>query len=1202
MLRSIAAFEFRYQARSPLCIAAAAVLFVAAFVDMSVAKLITVGGGNVLSNSPHVIIVSHLAVSLVFLFVGAAFVSNVIVRDDQTGFGPLVRTTRITKFDYLFGRFIGAFAVGAVIMAAATLGQWLGTLMPFADPSTLGPNRIAGFAYGDGLFALPNAWIIASILFAFATLTRSTAGTFIGVISFLFVYLFSQGLMQGQPQLLTFRVLADPLGMSAYMASSRYFTAAQLNAGAVPVTSLMLLGRLLWIGLSVALLALTYKRFSFAERRLSKRGLRRARRRATMDAPSRVAPAVASPPLPEPRFDRRTAVAQFAARAAMEARSILRSPAFAILLAIAFLFTLPALLTASGWYGVAVYPLTSVSVPIIDAGFHTVLLIIATFYGGELVWRDRERHVHEIVDATPLAAWTLMLPKMLGLAFALISTLLVGMAAGLLVQALEGGVSPAPGEYLRWYLVPGAVDAILIAVLAVFVQALSPGKYVGWGVMALYLLLQLFGPSLGLEHPLFVYGSVPAVPLSDMAGVGVFWKAAWWFRLFWASVAALLLVAVQLLWPRGTETRLKPRLRDMPARATRTMRITAFAASALAALGGGWIVYNTLVLNHFRTAADEQRYLADYEKRFLRYAELPQPVVRHVELDVTLHPRRLRAEVRGRYRLVNETGAPIRQVHVRLMNRDLDLLDLRLPGARLERDDTTFGYRIYRLDVPMQPGEARMLTFRTRRQPQGFRAVADGSGLAPNGTDLDTLALTPRIGMSDVGLLDDPAVRREYGLPRKPPFPRLEDRAATMRLPGGDVSWTTADITVSTDADQTPVAPGRPVSDRIVNGRRVACFVSDTPIKNYFSIQSARYAVRRRSDHGVDYAIYFHPAHRWNVDRMLTAMQASIAYYREAFGPYQFDQARIVETPAYREGGQAFANTVPVGETAGFAMDLRDPDALDMASLLTAHELSHQWWGHQVVGARMQGAGLLSETLAQYSALMVMRRLHGEDGIRRFLQFQLDRYLSGRRTQVLAETPLVRVEVGQQYIAYGKGALAMYLLQARLGEDAVNRALRRFVARYRFTVAPYPRSLDLVALLREEARTPQDQALITDLFERITLYDLKVQAPVAVKRADGRWDVTVRVEATKRQANAAGEEREAALDDFIDIGLFTAEPGAAAFGSNDVLLMQRRPVRSGTQVFRFVTAKPPAYAGVDPYNLYIDRNSADNVEAVTVRP
>ncbi len=462
MLARIAAFEFRYQLKSPLFVAAAAILFAAAFVDMAVIKLATSGGGNVLYNSPHAIIMSHLLASLVFLFLGAAFVSNGVVRDDQTGFGPIIRSTRIGKADYLLGRFLGAFAVGALVMAAVPLGAWTGTLMPFADQEMLGPNRLSAFAYGYGLFALPNALIVSSILFALATATRSTAGTFLGVVGLLFLYLFSQRLMENQPQLTSFRVLADPLGMSAYLAASRYYTAAELNAGAIPVTRLMLLSRLLWVGASIALLALTCSRFRFSERGLSRRRQRKLARQAAMDAPASAASQGAHfTRLAEPRFDGRAARAQFAARAAMEARTIFRSPAFLILLVIAFAFTLPSLLTASGMFGMPLYPLPSVSVPTIQATFGTILIIIAAYYGGELVWRERERKTDEIIDATPLPAWALMLPKLLGLALVLFATLLTGMAAGILAQLLQGGADLAPGQYLLWYLLPGGLDALL---------------------------------------------------------------------------------------------------------------------------------------------------------------------------------------------------------------------------------------------------------------------------------------------------------------------------------------------------------------------------------------------------------------------------------------------------------------------------------------------------------------------------------------------------------------------------------------------------------------------------------------------------------------------------------------------------------------------------------------------------------------------
>jgi ABC-2 type transport system permease protein len=44
-----------------------------------------------------------------------------------------------------------------------------------------------------------------------------------------------------------------------------------------------------------------------------------------------------------------------------------------------------------------------------------------------------------------------------------------------------------------------------------------------------------------------------------------------------------------------------------------------------------------------------------------------------------------------------------------------------------------------------------------------------------------------------------------------------------------------------------------------------------------------------------------------------------------------------------------------------------------------------------------------------------------------------------------------------------------------------------------------------------------------------------------------------------------------------------------------VVLLERRPIRTGRQVLRFVTDRKPTHAGIDPYNFYINRNSADKV-------
>jgi hypothetical protein len=173
----------------------------------------------------------------------------------------------------------------------------------------------------------------------------------------------------------------------------------------------------------------------------------------------------------------------------------------------------------------------------------------------------------------------------------------------------------------------------------------------------------------------------------------------------------------------------------------------------------------------------------------------------------------------------------------------------------------------------------------------------------------------------------------------------------------------------------------------------------------------------------------------------------------------------------------------------------------------------------------------------------------------------------------------------------------MYLLRERMGEAKVNAALRSLLKQYAFRGPPYPRSQDLVNALRAEAGAdPVQQQLITDLFEKITLYDLTTQRARAMKRPDGRWDVVLTISAKKAYADGKGKETPVAIapGELFDVGVFAAEPGKAGFGHKDVLDFRTVPLRSGVQTVTITVDKPPKWAGVDPYNKEIDRNSDDN--------
>ena len=1194
MFGKIARFELRYQLRNPVFWVVAILFFLLTFGSVTIQQVQIGGGGNIHKNAPQAIAQTSLILSLFYMFVTTAFVANVIVRDDESGFGPMVKSTRVSKFDYLIARFLGAFLVAAISFLVVPLAIWFGSLMPWVDPETLGPNHWAAYLFGYFALALPNLLLTSAIFFAVATMTRSMMYSYVGVVVFLVGYIVFNAVIRSRPELRDLVGYIEPFGIGAYGSIARYWTASEGNSLVPAFSGVILWNRLIWFGVSLLALTLAYFRFSFAERGISRR--RAARQARREDKLAAVTPTLVDR-LPAAR-PASAGFAQLRARCAFEMRMVFRSPAFFILIALGVANSVAGLLLSNQLYGTPALPLTFTVIGTLQGAFSLFVIIITIYYSGELVWRDRERKFHEIIDATALPNWAYMVPKTLAVTGVLFCTLLAAMLTGIVIQLIRGVGNIELGQYIAWYLVPQTIDAVILAVLAVFVQALSPNKYVGWAIMVVYLVASITLSNIGFEHPLYNYGGTGGEQLSDMNGNQIGGAVGWWLRLYWGAFALVLATLAHLLWRRGTETRLKPRLARLPRRlASRAGALMAVALLVFVATGG-FLYWNMNVLNTYRTQDDRDLMRATYEKKYLKYEKVLQPSTTDITLNVALYPADRRAETSGTYRFVNDTGAPLSDLHVRLTDYDTRIVALDVPGTRLAMNDAALNYRIYHFTTPLAPGATGTLTFKTERWQRGMRANGDDTQLVGNGTFLNNNDLTPQIGMSRDGLLGDPVKRRKYGLPSELRPAKLEDVSAQRRNYVGDADWVHSDITISTSADQVPIAPGRKVSDTVAGGRRTAHFVSGpAPILAFFSMQSARYAEKSMMADGVKLSVYYDAKHRDNVDRMLAAMKLSLAYYRANFGPYQFDYARIVEFPGYANFAQSFAGTIPYSEGLGFIADTRDPDKIDYITYVTAHELGHQYWAHQVISADMQGGTIMVETMAQYSALMVMKHLYGEDKIRRFLKYELDSYLRARGGERIEELPLDRVE-NQPYIHYRKGAVVMYLLQDRLGEDRVNHMLAQLLDKYRFKSQPYVRSLDLVNGFLSLARTPGERELVLDLLDRITIYDLKAKTATVRKLPDGTFETTLTADAAKFYASGTGVEKAAPLVDDIDIGLFDQRPGLGAFAAKDVISMQRVAVKSGVQTIRVISARKPAFAGIDPYNKYIDRNSDDNVVPV----
>jgi aminopeptidase N len=1190
MLASIARFEWRYQLKSPVFWVGFLLFFLLTFGATTVDTIQIGSRGNVNVNAPFAIVQTMGIMGVFGIFVLVAMVAGTVIRDDETGFAPILRSTRLTKGAYLVGRFGGSIAAALLVMASVPLAIAIGSAMPWQDAEKIGAFVPWHYVYALFVFGLPTLLIMGAAFFALATVTRSLMWTYIGAVAMLVFFSVSRVWLRDL-QHDTLSALMDPFGLSALGSVTKYWTAADRNTLLPPLTGVLLYNRLLWIGVAAALFALAWRLFHFEVRS----------RKAKTPPPAAEEAVVARaagvlPRLPMPRADLATAWTQLFALARFDMAYVFRSPAFFVMLFIGVINAGFSAWFVGEWYGSDSYPVTRLIVQALSGAFTIMPIIIAIYYGGELVWRDRDRRMHEIVDATAAPDWTHLLPKIVAITLVLAASSMAAVLTGMGIQLLKGYLHFQFASYLLWFALPTLITALLLAVLSVFVQVLVPQKFIGWGVMLVYIVASVALGSAGFEHNLYSYGSYPGVPLSDMNGMARFWIGAAWFQFYWGAFALILAVCAFGLWRRGTATALRPRLAAFPRR-MRGGALALLTVGVFAWVGSGvFIFYNTNVLNTYRTQPDQEKELADAEKQFLQYETMVLPRIVGATLDVQLFPQETRAVTTGSYRIVNRSDGPIDHVHLNWGIR-LRMDRLAIDGGVLEKEYTEFPYRIYRLEPAMQPGETREVRFTTTLEERGFPNSRPLTRIVDNGSFIDNSEITPNIGVSRDAFLKDRAKRRKYGLPSDLRPPKLEDDSGRVRnLFSAASDWVDADITVTTDADQTPIAPGYTLSDTVADGRRTVHFKPDAPINNFFSIQSARYAIKRDKAGDIDLAVYYLPGHEYNVDRILAAMKLSLAMFGERFSPYQFRQARILEFPSYATFAQSFANTIPYSEDIGFLTKLGDPEKIDVATYVTAHEIAHQWWGHQLVPSDQQGATMLVESFAQYSALLVMEKMYGKEQMRKFLKYELDRYLRRRGGEVVEELPLARVE-NQPYIHYQKGSLAMYWLKEVIGEEKVDRALAKMLAAHAFKAAPYPNTLDFLKILRAEAG-PEHDALITDLFEKITLLDVKATNAKAVKRADGKYAVTFDVTAKKLYADGKGQETEAPLDEPFDIGVFSAEPGRPGYTAAAVQAFERRRVRTGVQSVEIVVDQMPKFVGVDPYNKRIDRNSEDNLTKV----
>jgi ABC-2 type transport system permease protein len=1177
--------------------------------------------GKVLLNGPWANSLNDFYSCLFGVIIIAAIFGTSILRDFQRDTYQILFTKPISKFAYLGGRWAGSFVVTVFCFSGMLIGSFLGTFAPWADHARVGANQLSWYLQPFLSIVVVQIFFMGSLFFMVGALTRKIFIVYLQGVAFFMLYVIGVTVFSATRSLEHFwSGILDPVGLILLDNVSRYWTVIEKNTLLLPwdfsgnSPGVFLYNRGLWTMVGLLTLGCLWAFFPMSIETLTARaqGKRAAKARLQEAEEERPVRSLVAGRLPRVHqmFGAATSFAQYLSLTQLRVATIFREIPFWALVALLIAFGVNNGYFAGRVGGENVWPVTYLMLQAVEGSATLFLYIVAALYAAELVWRERDNHFEGIHDALPMSESTDWLSKFTAIALVEIVLLALAMLIGIVMQTIAGYYNYELLQYLKELYVVTFPQVLALALFALFVQTMVSNKFVGHGIVIGMFVLQPILFNFGWENTLYLPGATPPYTYSDMNGYGHFVPALFWSIAYWFAIFALLAVVSIAYTRRGAEDSLGARTHLALRRAPGLIPAAAFFL--LCAFGAGaWYYYNAHVLNEYLTAKDRRDIQAGYERDYKKYELFLQPKVTAVDATINIYPERRSFDGTGRFTLQNKSNQPISQIHITDQQQSVSQVQFDRPFHLVSRAPRDL-YSIYALDRPLAPGEVLTLTFSVDHTTRGFRDGNELPEFAYNGTFFDS-GYFPQIGYNQGFEIDDPRRRREEKLPAlEEMVPRGEPVHSRINLFTTNSDWITYHTVVSTSGDQVAIAPGYLVKSWEHDGRHYYEYsMGSTHILDFFAYLSGSYTTRNEKysgPHGpVNLEVYYNPSHTYDIDGMLAASRAGLDYYQARFSPYQFTQYRIMEFPRYRTFAQSFPNTVPFSEAIGFIERMQRSDDVDLTYFVTAHELGHQWWAHQLIGAQVQGSNMMSETLAQYSAYMVMQQKYGKDYMHKVLRHFLDRYLRGRAGEVRHEPPLSLVQ-RESYVWYEKGGQIMYTLADYIGEDKVDLALQNFLMQWRYANAnnqvdsadnshsadePYPDTRMLVAALMAQT-PPEYRYMVDDGFNRIVLYDNKAISAVSEKTSDGKYKVTLSVQARKVQADGNGAESPMPLADYIDIGVFTGKKD-----EEKPLYMKKEKLTQEHQTFTVVVDQQPTRAGIDPYNKLIDRIADDNMIDVT---
>lgn len=1121
----------------------------------------------------------------------------------------------MTTAGYFWGLYFGAFLCMMIIASAVPVGIYfgsiLGPLMGWRDAKQYGPSIPGYYLYPWITITLPGIFFTSSLFFSLVALTRNVKVIYSGgILLFLSYFLAFFFLLNDHSG--TVVELVDPFMINGVLLRTYNTNSQTLNHTLITLNGHLLSNRLLWTLTAAALLLLAWCRFNFAAYFRFKTSAAKADHIPIQFED-------ATTPFRHTSFLRKHRYRIFFSLLKTELLNLTRDRYLWIILISGMSFLLFAFCTGVSNYNVPDLPRTVLLYNIFNDTFPFYIFLFILFYTGEVLHRERSARFAVISDTLPPGTWTYHGAK-------LCTLLLLGLSMAVLPAVVALSVQIGKGFYqFHWavYVVEVFVlqlpRLLEIAIFCYAVHVLITHKFAAHGAAAVLWVCMFFLNRAGiLNYHLLLYSYTPGgYQVSDMDALGHMLRPVVWFHLYWLDVAGILVILSALFYLRGTDGGISERIKQAHRRLTAPVLWITAALFTVMLTTGGYIYFNVSYLNDYLTVIEGENRQVRYEKTLKRYAGLPLPKVTNIRLFADLYPSRQEAYTRALVTISNRDTRPISQL---LIDGDeLERLDIIYAGKPLSYscplyyDRGAFNwfrpgkepaeFRLYHLDQPLLPGDSLELEVHSVTRYPGFSNDLNDPSMLYNGIAFK--CGLPSLGYDPAEELADPYERKKYHLPEKTDaIIQQNDPTGYNALKAGPTAYLFKfSATISTDRDQTVVAPGSLQSQWQHKGRNYFHYdLSNPGTYMPLSIFSARYTQLHDTvllSHPICISIYYDPQHARNAGRFMAALKDGLHLYSQDFGPYPFCDIRLAETNVYQNTVDNHATLIGINENLGWNANFDKPDQFDYCYFRAARALAQQWWRFQVSPNNTIGSIIIPEGLSDYSALTLLEKEYGPENMRSILRDQLNEYFFRRTRLEEKEHPLSTIDA--PYLD-GKTGVVLYGLRNLIGPDSVNAALRDFREAYAFkNTPPFAGNNDLYHYLQKHIPDSL-RYYLEDNWQHITFYDNKlIQATAAPGKNPGEYIVTLTLDCAKTQIDENGNELPAKkMNDKIAIGIFSDNTlDQNGRWKTHPLFYQNFMLTAGRHVLCIPVKAKPAFAGVDPYALLIDRNVDDNLKTIS---